>query len=180
MSIELCQQDGLYYSTTDTFTVDTNPRSRYSPFVGSVFTDVAPNVHLIDTNNDSINSVDSALYDTTNASPVSVNMDTDNIPTGPLPQLPGTMTAESVKCAAPITAPLITVPPIPRSWIHFRPTNPAHQLESELWAACLGHCGEDQLLAWANQADGLPNSFEFHPFRHIDWKVQARIRKSAA
>jgi hypothetical protein len=27
MSIELCQQDGLYYSTTDMFTVDTNPRS---------------------------------------------------------------------------------------------------------------------------------------------------------
>jgi len=28
MSIQLSQQDGLYYSTTDTFTVDTNPRSR--------------------------------------------------------------------------------------------------------------------------------------------------------
>ncbi len=48
MSIELCQQDGLYYSTTDTFTVDTNPRSSCSPFVGSAFTDTSPEVHLID------------------------------------------------------------------------------------------------------------------------------------
>jgi hypothetical protein len=53
-------------------------------------------------------------------------------------------------------------------------------MESELWAAWLGHCGENQLIALATRADGLPNSFEFHPFRHIDWKVQARIRKSAA
>jgi hypothetical protein len=168
MSIKLCQQDGLYYSMTDRFTVDTNPRSQYSPFVGSVFTDVAPNVHLIDNNDNSIHSADSALYNTTNASPISVNMDTDNILTGPPPQLPGTTTAESVQCAAPITAPPTTAPPIPRSRIHSRPTNPAGQLESELWAAHLGHCGEDQLLALATRADGLLNSFEFHPFQHID------------
>jgi hypothetical protein len=47
MAIKLCQQDGLYYSTTDTFTVDTNPRSSCSPFVGSAFTDISPEVHLI-------------------------------------------------------------------------------------------------------------------------------------
>jgi len=56
----------------------------------------------------------------------------------------------------------------------------ARQLESELWAARLGHCGADQLKALATRADGLPNGFEFHPFRHIDWKEQARIRKRAA
>ncbi len=61
-----------------------------------------------------------------------------------------------------------------------RPTNLARQLESELWAACLGHCGKDQLIALATQADGRPNSCKFHPFQHIDWKVQAWIRKSAA
>jgi hypothetical protein len=48
MSIKLCQQDGLYYSTTDTFTVDTYPRSSCSPFVGSAFTNISPEVHLID------------------------------------------------------------------------------------------------------------------------------------
>ncbi len=175
MSLKLCQQDGLYYSRTDTVTVDTNPRSSYSPFAGSVFTDVMPNVHLIDDNNDSVHSADSNLYDTMNVSPNTVNMDTDNHLTGPPPHLPGTMPTESTPCAAPITA-----PPIPRSRIHSRPTNPARQLESELWAAWLGHCGEDQLIALATKADGLPNSFEFHPFRHIDWKVQAWIHKHAA
>jgi hypothetical protein len=64
--------------------------------------------------------------------------------------------------------------------VQTRPTNLARQLESELWAACLGHCGKDQRIALATWADGLPNSFEFHPFQHIDWKVQAWIRKSAA
>jgi len=52
----------------------------------------------------------------------------------------------------------------------------ARQLESELWAARLGHWGTDQLIALATRADGLPNGAEFH----IDWKEQARIRKRAA
>jgi hypothetical protein len=175
MSLKLCQQDGLYYSTTDTVTVDTNPRSSYSPFAGSVFTDVTPNVHLINNDEDSVHSADSNLYDTTNVSPNAVNVDTDDHLTGPPPHLPGTMPTKSTPCAAPITA-----LPIPCSRIHSRPTNPACQLESELWAAWLGHCEEDQLIALATRADGLPNSFKFHPFQHIDWKVQARIRKSAA
>jgi hypothetical protein len=64
--------------------------------------------------------------------------------------------------------------------VSVRPTNLARQLESELWAACLGHCGTNQLIALATHADGLPNGFEFHPFQHIDWKEQARIRKRAA
>jgi hypothetical protein len=53
-------------------------------------------------------------------------------------------------------------------------------LESELWTARLGHCDTNQLIALATRADGLPNGFEFHPFRYIDWKEQARIRKRAA
>jgi hypothetical protein len=52
MSIQLTQQDGLYYSPTDTFTVDTNPRSWSSPFVGIAFTDLPPDTHLIDDDND--------------------------------------------------------------------------------------------------------------------------------
>jgi hypothetical protein len=120
MSFKLCQQDGLYYSMTNMFTVDTNPPSWYSPFAGSTFTELAP------------------------------------------------------------SGPDVRAPRVPRSWVLVCPTNLACQLESELWAACLGHCGKDQLIALANQADGLPNTFKFHPFQHIKWKVQARIHKSAA
>jgi hypothetical protein len=71
-------------------------------------------------------------------------------------------------------------PTLPHSRVLVCPTNLARQLESELSAACLGHCGKDQLHSLANRADGLPNSFEFHPFCHIDWKEQARIHKRAA
>jgi hypothetical protein len=77
-------------------------------------------------------------------------------------------------------APVLQVPQLPRSWVHTRPTNLARQLVLELWAAQLGHCGKDQLIALTTRADGLPNSFKFHPFCHIDWKVQAWIRKNAA
>jgi hypothetical protein len=176
MSIKLCQKDGLYYSTTDTFTVDTNPRSRCSPFVGSTFTNLAPDVHLIDEDNVSNCSKASDDYkipvdatDTNNAHTVTA---VDS--TAPPQQLPCIPTK-----SAP-SAPRIQVPLLLRSRVRTRPTNVARQLESELWAACLGHCGKDQLIPLATQVDGLPNSFKFHPFRHIDWKVQARICKSAA
>ncbi len=68
----------------------------------------------------------------------------------------------------------------PRSRVTVRPTNLARQLESELWAARMGHCGEDQLISLATRTDSLPNNFVLHPFRYIDWKEQARIRKRAA
>jgi hypothetical protein len=44
MSIQLSQQDGLYYSSLDTFTVDTNPWSQYFPLIGSAFTDLPPDL----------------------------------------------------------------------------------------------------------------------------------------
>ena len=56
---------------------------------------------------------------------------------------------------------------------------PAKQLESELWAARLGFCGEWQLDVLPACATGLPNQFDYHPFRFIDHKEQARIRKRA-
>jgi hypothetical protein len=176
MSIKLCQQDSLYYSMTDTFTVDTNPCSRCSPFVGSAFTDLAPDVHLIDEDDVSDCSKASDDYeipvdptDTNNAHTATAADST--APPQQLPRIP-TKSAPSAPC--------VRVPPLPCSWVRTRPTNLAHKLELELWAACLGHCGEDQLIALATWADGLPNSFKFHLFRHIDWKVQAWIRKSAA
>jgi hypothetical protein len=162
MSIQLTQQDGLYYSSTDTFTVDTDPRSRHSPFVGSAFTDVPHDMHYIDDDDNSTGSDDSV----------------DDVP----------LTGPAVVPTPPLHLPLVLAgtshpplpPTVPRSRVSVRPTNLVRQLESELWAARLGHCGTDQLIALAKHADGLPNGFEFHPFRHIDWKEQARIRKRAA
>jgi hypothetical protein len=78
------------------------------------------------------------------------------------------------------TRPPVWQPTLPHSRVSVRPTNLACLLESELWATCLGHCGKDQLHSQANRAEGLPNSFKFHPFCHIDWKEQARIHKHAA
>jgi hypothetical protein len=174
MSIKLCQQDGLYYSTTNTFTVDTNPRSSCSPFVGSAFTNISPEVHLIDEDK---------------ASNCSGEYDVSKIPVEPTDNAPATSALDSPtppiimpcipKDSAP-PAPVLRVPQLPKSWVRTHMTNLACQLELELWAARLGHCGEDQLIALTNRADRLPNSFEFYPFRHIDWKVQAWIRKNAA
>ena len=52
-------------------------------------------------------------------------------------------------------------------------------MESELWAACLGFCGEQQLDVIPSGATGLPNQFEYHPFCFIDQKEQAQIRRKA-
>jgi hypothetical protein len=129
MSIQLCQQDGLYYSTTDTFTVDTNPRSSCSPFVGSAFTNISPEVHLIDEDEASNCSgeydVSEILVEPTGDAPATSALDS---PTPPIimPRIP--------KDSAP-PAPVLRVPQLPRSRVRTRPTDLARQLESELWAA---------------------------------------------
>ncbi|KAL7538057.1 LOW QUALITY PROTEIN: hypothetical protein ACHAXR_008252 [Thalassiosira sp. AJA248-18] len=69
--------------------------------------------------------------------------------------------------------------PPPRSAFRKHPTNPARHLESELWAARLGHCGEWQLDVLPGCATGIPNQFDYHPFRFIDHREQARIRRQA-
>ena len=61
-----------------------------------------------------------------------------------------------------------------------RPVRLAQQVESELWAARLGSCGEKQLEMLAGNADGIPDKFYCHPFRYIPHKEQARIQKHAA
>jgi hypothetical protein len=173
MFIQLTQNDGLYYSPTDTFTVDTDPRSRSSPFIGIAFTDLPPDTHLIDDDDNTACSADS---------------DDDSVPAIPIFTTPTTAvstphsTAPLPQRINPIDDP---VDPTPhgaptRSRVTVRLTNLARQLESKLWAARMGHCGEDQLLSLATRADGLPNHFVFHPFRYIDWKEQARVRKRAA
>ena len=61
-----------------------------------------------------------------------------------------------------------------------KPTSKSKQLEAELWAARLGFCGEWQLDAITKVADGLPTNLHPHPFRFIDHKEQASIRKQPA
>lgn len=60
------------------------------------------------------------------------------------------------------------------------PVSKSNQTESELWMLRLGSPGERQLDLLPGNATGLPSIFEYHPFRYIDFKEQARVRKQAA
>ncbi len=53
-------------------------------------------------------------------------------------------------------------------------------MESEVWALRLGLPGEHQLDILPQHVLGTPSSFEYHPFCHIDFKLQAYIWKQAA
>jgi hypothetical protein len=44
----------------------------------------------------------------------------------------------------------------------------------------LGSPGEDQLDLLPGNVTGVPPGFQYHPFRFIDWKEEARIQKQAA
>ena len=61
----------------------------------------------------------------------------------------------------------------------YRPTTKSKQLESELWLLRLGSPGVYQLDHLPGNATGLPSEFDYHPFRFIDFKEQAMIRKKA-
>jgi hypothetical protein len=58
-----------------------------------------------------------------------------------------------------------------------RLTTLSQQLQSELWAAWLGHCEDRQLQVLHKQASGLPSKITSNPFHFIDHKVQAQIHK---
>ena len=62
----------------------------------------------------------------------------------------------------------------------FAPTSKARQIESEVWALRLGSPGKQQLDTLPRHVTGTPPVFEYHPFRSIDFKEQAYIRKQAA
>ena len=70
--------------------------------------------------------------------------------------------------------------PKTRSRLCRQPIQPVQQLESELWAAHLSFCSKWQLDAIPGSAEGIPNQFDYHPFRFLDHREQARIRKQAA
>jgi len=61
----------------------------------------------------------------------------------------------------------------------YHPTTKSKQLESELWLLRLGSPGVYQLDHLPGNATGLPTEFDYHPFRFIDFKEQAKIRKQA-
>lgn len=61
-----------------------------------------------------------------------------------------------------------------------RPVHPSRQIESELWAARLGHCSEWQLEHLPGGVTGTPDRFDLHPFRFVDHREQARIQRKAA
>ncbi len=178
MSIQLSQQDGLYYSSMDTFTVDTNSRSRSSPFIESAFTDLPPDLNFIDDEDSSACSNDNYNDEIPPAAPAVLDNDprTTTIPMVDATGSPTCISADLTPSRQPVQQP---APQCSR--VSVCPTNLARQLESDkLWAACLGHCGKDQLTSLATRADGLPISYKFHPFWYINWKEQARIRKRAA
>ena len=77
-------------------------------------------------------------------------------------------------------SPATTPKPLRRTQARLKPVSPKQQLQSELWAARLGFCGEWQLDVIPGCATGLPNQFDYHPFRFIDHKERARIRRQAA
>ena len=68
----------------------------------------------------------------------------------------------------------------PRTRLRKRPVLPAKHLESKLWAARLGFCGEWQLDALPGKVEGITNQFDYHAFRYIDHKEQARVIRQAA
>jgi hypothetical protein len=49
-----------------------------------------------------------------------------------------------------------------------------------MWMLRLGSPGEHQLELLPRNATGIPLVFEYHPFRFLDFKEQAWIRKQAA
>ena len=62
----------------------------------------------------------------------------------------------------------------------YTPVSKSKQLESELWLLRLGSPGVTQLDRLPGNVLGLPSEFDHHPFRFIDFKAQAQIRKQAA
>ena len=77
----------------------------------------------------------------------------------------------------------LAVPPTPtldRRPSRFSPRSKSKQIESEVWLLRLGSPGVHQLNVLPGNVTGVPSVFEYHPFRYIDFKEQARTRKQAA
>ncbi len=74
----------------------------------------------------------------------------------------------------------LAVKPKHRPASKFTPTSHARQIESEVWALRFGSPGEHQLDVLPKHVEGLPPVLDYHPFRSIDFKEWAYIRKQPA
>ena len=70
--------------------------------------------------------------------------------------------------------------PLARHQKRYHPVSRDHVTESEVWMLRFGSPGEDQLSLLPGRVTGIPPGFQYHPFRFIDWKEEARIQKQAA
>ena len=78
-----------------------------------------------------------------------------------------------------VAAPPTSVIP-PRRTKRYVPVTMDNMTESEVWMLRLGSPGEQQLDLLPGNVTGIPPAFQYHPFRFIDWKEEARIQKQAA
>jgi len=62
----------------------------------------------------------------------------------------------------------------------YAPVTRANMTESEVWMLRLSSPGEQQLNLLPGNVTGIPSGFHYHPFRFLDWKEEARIKKQAA
>jgi hypothetical protein len=165
ISIWLEQQDGLYYCTTDTFTVDTNPWSNTTPFVGHLYhvpyrslgnngLDDTTSPHIYGLRHTALALIEEDSNNESDNKEYTISMPPTIRNTPPTP----TTTASAdkgenedsmpptIKHTPPPptnTASLVALPTVPkthtappvRSRLLVRPPNKAHQLELELWAA---------------------------------------------
>jgi len=86
-------------------------------------------------------------------------------------------------CHVALKANWLATPPPPKTRAthhNYSPVSKAAHTEAELWMVRLGSPGDDQLDMLPENVTGIPLEFQYHPFRFIDFKEQARIRKQAA
>ncbi len=92
-------------------------------------------------------------------------------------------TGDDVPHSSTVRSTITYTPPATLPPSHAHPPTPIgvrRVLESELWAARLGFCGEWQLTQIPHHSTGTPSKFFPHPLRFVEHKEQARIRKRAA
>jgi hypothetical protein len=85
-----------------------------------------------------------------------------------------TINHDPVRCNVPsIHQTFVDTPPIRRRNKEYSPVAYNCLTESELWMLCLGSPGEDQLDLMPGNVTDIPPSFQYHPFRFLDWKEEA-------
>ena len=92
-----------------------------------------------------------------------------------------TVDRDPVRCNTPIIRRALVPPdPLRRRSKDYVPVSHNRLTESELWMLRLGSPGEDQLDLLHGRVTGIPPGFQYHPFRFIDWKEEARVQRQAA